>query len=202
MEEDALQTRTRDIDGAVGKPQLFGGGEKFRKPKVRVRVENKNFLGFRDVAELPERFQLLVVHRLPGKANLLRERELLEQFVERAQGKELAVIDDADARAKARRFLHVMRRVNDRHAVRIQLLHKLEDGVPRLRIHAHGRLVAEQELRTMENGGDDVEATTHSTGISLHFIAAAILQLRRDEAFLDPLAQKRAVQTIEPTEES
>ncbi len=38
VKEDALQTRPRDVDGTIGQPQFFHGGEKFREPKFRART--------------------------------------------------------------------------------------------------------------------------------------------------------------------
>ncbi len=154
-----------------------------------------------DLAEAAERFQLRA-GRSARNPNLLGRRELLEELIERAEGEELAVIDDADARTEPRRFLHVMGRVNDRHALGVELFHEFEDGVSRLRVDADGRLVAEQKPRTMQNGGDDVEPAAHSAGVGLHFVAATILELRGEQAFLDPLAQERAAQAVEFAEKA
>src|SRR6185312_4003914 len=43
-----------------------------------------------------------------GEADFLLEGQAQEEFVERAEGVELAVVDDADARAEPRGLLHVV----------------------------------------------------------------------------------------------
>src|SRR4051812_10083839 len=97
---------------------------------------------------------------------------------------------------------HVMRRVNDRHAVGVELLHKLEDRVARLRIDPHGRLVAEEELRPMQNRCDDIEPATHPAGIRFHLVAPAVLQLRGGQALLYAFAKNLAAQSVEPAEQA
>ncbi len=137
-----------------------------------------------------------------GEHNLLLERQLREQLVEGAERVDLAVVDDADARAEARRLLHVMRGIDDGEALAVAALEVVEDRVARLWVDADGRLVAEEELRPVEQGGDQVEPALHATGKILHLVPAAIGKLDGLERLVDPLAQVRAAQPIQFAEDA
>ena len=68
-----------------------------------------------------------------------------DQLPARALGADLALVDDPDAVAEALGLLHVVRRVQDRHALPAQLLDAREDGVAALRVDADRRLVEQQQ---------------------------------------------------------
>lgn len=139
-----------------------------------------------------------------GRENdFVLERKLGEKFVERAEREEFAVIDDADARAEALGFLHVMRRVDDGDAGAVEELEVVEDGVARLRIDADGGFVAEEELGAVEEAGDEVEATLHASGKCIHDRMTAVGELNGDEGFVDPglkFASAEAVKLAEDAE--
>ena len=112
------------------------------------------------------------------------------------------MIDDADARAEPRGFLHVMRGVNDRKSVAIELFEVLEDRVSGLRVDAHGWLVAKQELRAVKERGDQVEAALHPAGKRFHGIAAAIGELHGFERGVDARAEVGAGEPVERTKDA
>ena len=58
-----------------------------------------------------------------------------------------AVIHNRHAIAQPLRFLHIMRRQNDRSARLLQLLHQIPHVSPRLRIEPRRRLIQKQQLR-------------------------------------------------------
>src|SRR5450432_2042628 len=135
-------------------------------------------------------------------ADLLRERKLEQKFVERPERQQFAMVDNSDARAEPGRLLHVMGRVNDRHAIGVELPDKFENGVPRLRIDTNRRLIAEQEPRAMQNCRHDVKTATHAAGECLHLVVAALQQLRCTQTLRDSLTQERAAQSVQSTEQA
>src|SRR5262252_2643327 len=88
----------------------------------------------------------------------------LHQFLIAARGDNATVVHDGDAVAEALRLLHVMRRVDDRHSLAVQLLDHLEDSVARLRIHTYGRLIHEDQPWTMDHPRSHVQPTLHASG--------------------------------------
>ena len=87
-----------------------------------------------------------------------------------------AVVHNRDAIAEPLGFFHVVRRVNQRATVGLQLFDALEDVVARLRIHAHGRLVEKDYLWIMHQGGGHIEPPLHAAGICLRAGAAPVLK--------------------------
>ena len=87
---------------------------------------------------------------------------------------ELPVVDDADAVADAVRLLHVVRRVEDRHAARAECADALEDRVPALRIHADRRLVQHEQRRPVQQPGRDVQPAPHAAREGLDPVVAAV----------------------------
>ncbi len=65
----------------------------------------------------------------------------------RAFRNEVSIVDDADSLAEPGRFFHVVRGVEHGNP---ESGHRLENGVPALRVHADRRFVQDQELGLME----------------------------------------------------
>src|SRR5262245_43691940 len=85
----------------------------------------------------------------------------------RADREDAPFVDDRDAIAEPLRLLHVVGRVEERAALRSQTGERLEDVVARLRVHAGGGLVEDQELGRVEVAGREIEAALHAAGEGL-----------------------------------
>src|SRR3546814_750744 len=70
---------------------------------------------------------------------------------------QLALVDDADAVAQPLGLFHVVRRVEDGHALARELLDGVEDRVAGLRVDPDRRLVEHQQLRAVQQPDPDVE---------------------------------------------
>jgi hypothetical protein len=70
-----------------------------------------------------------------------------------------------------------------------------------LRVDTDGRFIAEENLRPVEQGGDEVKPALHAAGKRLHLIAAAIGELHGFEGLVDPRAQVGAAQAVEFAED-
>ena len=75
-----------------------------------------------------------------------------------------AVIDDEDPRADPLRNLHVVRGEEDGLAPAAELEDRLPQHVRAHRVEARERLVEEEELRVVENGGDELYLLRHALG--------------------------------------
>lgn len=138
---------------------------------------------------------------MAGKRNFLLKGQLGEEVVQSPERVEPAVVDDADARAQARGFLHVMRGVDDGEPAAVEGLEVFEDGVARLGVDTDGGLVAEQEFRPVEEGGDEVEPALHAAGERLHWVLASVGELHGGEGLVDAGAEVRAAQAVEFAED-
>jgi len=76
--------------------------------------------------------------------------------------KDLAVVDDGDARTEAFRFLHVVGGIDHGGAVAVEIGQAVEDEVAGLGIDTHGGLVEEQDVRRAENRHRQVQASFHT----------------------------------------
>ena len=122
--------------------------------------------------------------RLPGVGG--------DQLANRAGRDDRPVIDDRDAIAQRLDLLHVVGRVEHRHAVGAERAHGLEDVVAALRIDADGRLVEDQQLGAVEQAGGEVEPPLHAARVVLDQIARALAQPDDVERPADPLGEQRA----------
>ena len=88
-----------------------------------------------------------------------------DQPFRRVECDQLAAVDDANALAETLGFLHVVRSVEDAHAVlAVEPRHALEDVVAALRIDADGRLVEKEQARLIDQPGGQVAVSyTHLT---------------------------------------
>ena len=98
------------------------------------------------------------------------------ELVGRALGDELAVGEDADPVGQLVGLLEVLGGEEDRGAeVGVQPAHLLPHGGAAHRVEAGGRLVEEQDLRVVDQGGGEVEPALHAAGVgadrSVHRVA-------------------------------
>jgi len=187
---------------ARGEVEAFGLGEEGGKLVAGRRAKAVGpFLG-RERALAGELDGKRGGGRCRGEGDLVLEWQMGEQFVEVAEGEDAAVVDDADARTEARGLLHVVRRVDDGQAGAGAGLKEVEDRVARLGIDADGGLVAEEELRLVEQRGDEIEAALHAPGKRLHGIAAAVGKLDRLEGGGDAGLEFASAETVERAEEA
>ena len=89
----------------------------------------------------------------------------VDELAPGALGLDLSLVDDADAVAEALGLLHVVRRVEHGHPLAREELDALEDRVARLRVHAHGGLVEDEQLGTVEQPDGDVQPSLHAAGV-------------------------------------
>ena len=104
------------------------------------------------------------------------------------------MVNDADSRTEPHRLLHVVGRIDDGEAVPVQPLQQLKDRVSRLRVDAHRRFIAEEQLRPVEEGGCEIKPALHPPGKGLHQAAAPVGKLDSREQFFyrdEPCLQGR-----------
>jgi sulfane dehydrogenase subunit SoxC len=97
--------------------------------------------------------------------------------IRRALGDDLTVVDDSDPIGKDIGFLEVLRGQEDRDAV---LAREPTNLVPQrcatLDVKARGRLVEEQDARTMDERHGEIEATLHAAGVAAHLAIGRVAQ--------------------------
>ena len=93
-----------------------------------------------------------------------------------AQRHDAAVVDDGHAIAEPLRFFHVVGGVDDGGAFGPQRFDHFEDAVARLRVHAHGRLIHQHDLRLMDDAGRHVEPPLHAAGEGSCQVSCPVLQ--------------------------
>jgi hypothetical protein len=98
------------------RPVRFGEGEKGRELVIGSRPEAMNALNGFERAVGGEGGGKRRGGMVRCETDFLLERQPGKQFVEGAEGMQLAVVDDADARTEAGGLLHVVRRIDDRQA--------------------------------------------------------------------------------------
>ena len=86
-----------------------------------------------------------------------------DDLVDRAVGEQLAVEDVGEAMA-ALGFIHVVRGDEERQALAGELMDLLPEIAARLRIHAGGRLVEEQQLRLVDQARGQREPLLPAAG--------------------------------------
>src|SRR6185312_14287306 len=176
VEEDRLEGGALDFEEAGGHRAALGREEEGAQPEARGGAEAVQSVGARQLARAG---QVAAEGRGVGgggEADLLLERQPLQELLEGAEGQDPAMVYDGDPGAEARGLLHVMCRVDDGHPGAVQLAEQLEDGVARLGIDPNRRLVAEEHARTVEQRGGDVEPPHHAPGERLHERAGPAFQ--------------------------
>ena len=118
--------------------------------------------------------------------DLLALADQRHELLARPLGADLAAVDDPDAVAEALGLLHVVGRVEDRHAAGPELGDGLEDRVAALGVDAHGRLVEEQEPWLVEQPDADVQAPLHPAAVVLDPVARAFGEPDEREHLVDP----------------
>ena len=86
------------------------------------------------------------------------------QLGDRATGDDLAVIDKQGPAADALDLLHVMGAVNHGSAGIGGAADGFQDLLARLRIDADGRLVEQQQIRSMDHAAGEIEPPLHPAG--------------------------------------
>jgi hypothetical protein len=112
-----------------------------------------------------------------------------------------AAIDDGDAIAQPRRFFHVVRRVDDGLARRLQLQQAVEDGVARLGIDADRRFVEQHEVGIVEDRCRQVQPPLHAARIGVDQVAAALAESDELERPDDALGETRRRHPVDAAEE-
>ncbi len=94
----------------------------------------------------------------------LRLDMLRNQIARCALGHNAACVENREAVAESLRFVHEMRRQQNRLAFLQQTLQALPDQVTRLRIEAGGRLVEQQQVRIVHQRACQRQAPLHAAG--------------------------------------
>ena len=84
-----------------------------------------------------------------------------DQFLGGLVGNQAAVVDDGDAVAQPVGLFHVVRGVEDGHALLAEPLDAAEDRVPALRVEAGGRLIEEEQPWAVDEREREVEPPLH-----------------------------------------
>ena len=120
------------------------------------------------------------------------------QLVGRALRDDGPVVDDRDALRHAIRFVHVVRREEHRHLLRLVQIPDLRpELVPALGVEAEGRLVEEDDLRRVQEAARDLEPPSHAAGELLHQRVAAIPELEEPQQPLAALEPDLAGHVVE-----
>ncbi len=98
-------------------------------------------------------------------------------------------------------LLHVVRRIEDAHALVAELLDAGQDGVPALRVDTDGRLVEDQQAGPVEQAHADVEAALHPAGELLGPFLRPVREVDDREHLVDPTGELAAAQPVQPPEE-
>jgi len=80
---------------------------------------------------------------------------------------QFAVVDDADTGAEVLRLVHVMGGVQYGGSFLVELPEVVQNKGFGLHIDAYGGLIQQQELRLVQDAGDDVDAPLHAAGEGL-----------------------------------
>ena len=107
-----------------------------------------------------------------------------DEFIQRAFGNQLPLVEDADAVAEFLGFFHVMRGVEHGEAGAVEFLDRIENAAAALRVDAHGWLVQEQDFGAVEQAHRDVQSALHSTGVRRHLVIGAPVELRQVEGLV------------------
>src|SRR5213592_1769207 len=113
---------------------------------------------------------------------------LLLQLRGRTGGDDAPVVDHCDAIGHPVGFVHVVRREEYSHALRlIEVPHVGPHLIAALWIEAERRLVQKQHLRGVQQPTGDFQAALHATGERLYQVIAPVPQLEHAEQSLAPL---------------
>ena len=202
VEEEGFEGGALAGEEAAREGVGLGEGEESREFEVEVRAEAVGVVFGGEFAAGRELGRERRGGARGGEADFFFEREAGEEFVEGAEGVQFAVVDDADAGAEARGFLHVVGGVDDGEAFAVEAFEVFEEGVAGLGIDADGGFVAEEEFGAVEEGGDEVEAAGHAAGKVFHGLAAAVGELDGFEGGVDAGAEVGAAEAVEFAEDA
>src|SRR5262249_30918803 len=125
-----------------------------------------------------------------------------EELSERPGGDDAPLVHDDDPVAEALRLLHVVRRIEDCLPTPRQLADRVEYPVSRLRVHAHGGFVQEQQARGVQQAAGEVETPLHSSGVCGDPVLAARKETDEVEQLVRTLPDRNPTETVEPAEEA
>src|SRR5204862_4704257 len=117
-----------------------------------------------------------------------------------AFGDDAPVVDDDHAVADALRFTELVRRVQERRAVAAKLRQHREQALAALRIDAGRGLVGEHEVRSMQHGAREVQASLHAAREAGRAIVGTLAQAGPVERPCDALAAHGGGQAVEAAE--
>jgi hypothetical protein len=97
-------------------------------------------------------------------------------------------------------LFHVVGGIEQGLAAFLEGFQVVEDGVAALRVHAHGRLVEQEQLRVVEHCGGQVEAAHHAAAEPLHPVFGAFSKAYEVERRVDGATALVEVHAIERAE--
>jgi len=119
----------------------------------------------------------------------------------RALGLQHPLVQDAHAVAEALGLLHVVGGVEHRHALGRERLHRVQDCIAALRVHAHGRLVEHKQRRVVQHAQPDVQPPLHPARVGVGALVPALSQADRVQDAFDPFVQVVSREAVELAEE-
>src|SRR5438105_2437752 len=120
------------------------------------------------------------------------------QFLGRALGDDLAVVDDRDTVAQRVRLVEVVRGEEHRGAALVHPPHLVPHAGAALRIEPGGRFVEEQKLRAVDQPKPDIEPTFLPARIRAGLAVGGALELEHVDELDGALLRGRGRHAIEP----
>ena len=201
-DEHVLETRSHALDLALY-PMLIEQrpDAAFRVRTLRIEQRVQTIAELRDALHV-----VLAVERVARSAHIVgfdlddRCVDRIHELARRALRHEAAAIEDGEA-VTALRFVHVVRRHQDRRAAVDQLEQAFPEIATTLRVDGAGRLVEQQQLGLMQRGGREREPLLLSAAHGSRALIAPVLQVVLRESFLDARGSHRAVEPEDAADE-
>ncbi len=200
MEEEFFQRRPVQLKPPVFHAILFHLLKKCRQRKAGSRLQLVVVVCFDECAELPERCGAPLGGWVFCDDDRFFVRKHVDQLVRRPRGDDFAVVDNGDARAEPLGFFHVVCRVDNGFPLCVEGFQIIEDGIAGLRVDTDGRLVAQQDVRVVEEAGDDVEPAFHPPREGFHAVVPPVVQSHGVQSFVDPFFQEFVREAEQGTE--
>ena len=125
-----------------------------------------------------------------------------DQLAPGALGPDAALVDDPDPVAEPLGLLHVVGRVEDRHALLLERGDAGEDRVAALGVDAHGRLVEHQQAGVVEQADADVEPALHAAREAVGAVAGPVGQVDDCQHLVHAPVELLAPEPLEAPEEA
>ena len=194
-DEHVFETRAHALDLALYAMLLEQRADAaFRVRTLRIEQRVQAIAELRDALHV-----VLAVERVARSSHVVGfdldddRVDGIHQLARRALGHEATAIENGEA-VTALRFVHVVRRHQDRRAAVDQLEQAFPEVATTLRVDGAGRLVEQQQLRLVQRGGREREPLLLSAAHRARALIAPVLQVVLRESLLDARGSHLAVE--------